>query len=60
MFGFRRDSMLVSYCPKRSKLVILVISTLHFDDAIDPSTGDDQNPEMIMYTAAIAHLRQKR
>jgi hypothetical protein len=48
VFGFQEDSMLVSYCPERKK-VVLVLSVMHHDDAIDEETGNHKKPEMITY-----------
>ena len=39
---------LVSYIPKKSK-VVLVLSSLHHDQNIDPASGDKQNPEIITF-----------
>lgn len=44
MFGFQKDITLVSYIPKPSKNVLLV-SSLHHDDNVDPGTG---KPEIIL------------
>lgn len=46
LFAFRENVTAVSYVPKRGKNVIL-LSSMHFDDAIDPTTGDDKKPEII-------------
>lgn len=48
MFGFTEDKTIVSYIPKRNKNVIL-LSTLHHDDSIDPNSGDDTKPEIITF-----------
>ena len=45
LFGFDKDTTLVSYVPKRSKSVLLV-STMHHDDKIDEQTG---KPDIILY-----------
>lgn len=47
-FGHQKDITLVSYIPKKNK-VVLLMSSLHHDDNIDESTGDDQKPEIITY-----------
>lgn len=44
MFGFCNNTTLVSFIPKKGKNVLL-ISTMHFGDDIDPRTN---KPEMIM------------
>lgn len=44
MFAFQQNFTLVSYTPKPRKNVI-VMSTMHYDDAINPNTG---KPEIIM------------
>lgn len=46
LFGFEEDCTLASYVPKKNRAVLL-ISTMHHDDAIDQETGDDKKPEMI-------------
>ncbi|RZC42715.1 DDE Tnp 1 7 domain containing protein, partial [Asbolus verrucosus] len=43
MFGFKKNSTIVSYIPKKNKNVILV-SSLHHDDNIDQARG---KPEII-------------
>lgn len=44
-FGFDSDKMLVSFCPKPNK-VVLVLSTFHRTPAINSETG---KPEVILY-----------
>lgn len=44
MFGFHENITMVSYMPKKNKVVVL-ISTMHHDDEIDEVT---QKPEIIM------------
>ena len=44
LFGFDKDTTLVSYVPKKSKSVLLV-STMHHDDKIDEQTG---KPDIIL------------
>lgn len=46
IFGFTSDCTLVSYIPKKGKNVILLSSFHHHDD-IDPETGDAQKPVII-------------
>lgn len=46
IFVFQEDCTLVSYCPKKNKSVIL-LSSMHHDDAIDKETGDAKKPEII-------------
>lgn len=51
MFGYGKDGndcVLVSYVPKKNKNV-LMLSTLHDDDAIDPSTKEAKKPEVITF-----------
>ncbi|XP_054709139.1 piggyBac transposable element-derived protein 4-like [Uloborus diversus] len=48
LFGFQKHMTLVSYVPKKNKCVN-VISTMHYDDSIDPSTGDAKKPEIITF-----------
>lgn len=44
LFGFQEDKTLVSYVPRKNKSVIL-LSTLHDDDEMDPET---RKPQMIL------------
>ncbi|XP_072397941.1 uncharacterized protein [Diabrotica undecimpunctata] len=48
MFGFTKDMTILSYIPKPKKHVVL-LSTLHHDDQIDPTTGDESKPEVITF-----------
>lgn len=48
MFGFRKEYTLVSYVPKKGKCVI-VVSSLHNDNAIDPETAEKKKPEIITF-----------
>lgn len=48
IFGFQQDATLVSYVTKKGKCVIL-LSTMHNDDAIDKETGDAKKPEIITF-----------
>lgn len=48
VFGFQKDVTLVSYVPKRNKAVTL-LSTMHYDAAIDPDTKEDRNPEIVTF-----------
>ncbi|XP_023228246.1 uncharacterized protein LOC111628649 [Centruroides sculpturatus] len=49
LFGFGKDyATLVSYVPKKRK-VVLLLSTLHQSDAIDPETGNKKKPEAITF-----------
>lgn len=41
LFGFQEDTMMVSFVPKKNKSVILM-STMHDQPEIDPSTGKPQ------------------
>ncbi|XP_045450966.1 piggyBac transposable element-derived protein 4-like [Melitaea cinxia] len=47
-FIFQKDTTLVSYVPKKNK-VVLVISTMHHDNSIDVMTGGKRKPEMITF-----------
>ncbi|GBP24123.1 PiggyBac transposable element-derived protein 4 [Eumeta japonica] len=47
-FGFNQPCTLVSYVAKPNRVVILM-STMHNDTAIDSDTGDRQKPEIITY-----------
>lgn len=48
IFGFQKDMTIVSYIPKKYKTVNL-ISSLHHDDTIDPSTAEKLKPEIITF-----------
>lgn len=48
IFGFKKECTMVSYIPKKGKCV-LVVSSLHNDNAIDPETADMKKPEMITF-----------
>ena len=48
LFGFRKEATVVSYIPKKGKNVIL-ISSLHFDDAIDCKTCSQLKPEIVSF-----------
>jgi hypothetical protein len=48
LFGYRKEATVVSYIPKKGKNVIL-ISSLHFDDAIDCKTGSQLKPEIVTF-----------
>lgn len=48
VFGFQKDTTLVSYVPKRNKTVILV-STFHVDKGIDPDSGEQKKPSVITF-----------
>jgi hypothetical protein len=48
MFAFGEEMTAVSYVPKKSKNV-LVVSSMHHDDSIDPTTGDQFKPEIITF-----------
>lgn len=45
MFGFRKDTVLLSYKPKPQKNV-LMLSTFHSGDYIDLESGEQQKPEV--------------
>lgn len=46
MFGFGEHMTIMYYIPKKGKNV-LIISSFHNSDAIDPASGDKNKPEMI-------------
>lgn len=48
IFGFQKDLTLLSYKPKPNKIVIL-LSSMHHDAAIDESTTDARKPEIITF-----------
>lgn len=50
MFAFSKESVLVSYVPQRKKKKnVLLLSTMHDDDAIDEDIGDQVEPEVITF-----------
>ena len=48
VFGYQKNTTIVSYVPKKRKNVILA-STMHHDDTINLSTGDKKKPEIITF-----------
>lgn len=48
IFGFQNDLTLVSYKPKPNKIVLL-LSSMHHDAAIDESTQEAKKPEIITF-----------
>ncbi|CAK1592735.1 unnamed protein product [Parnassius mnemosyne] len=48
LFGFHENTTLVSYVPKKNK-VVLLLSTVHNDGCIDESSGDKRKPDIITY-----------
>lgn len=48
IFGFHNNMSIVSYAPKQNRSVVL-ISSMHFDAAIDVETGDMRKPEIITF-----------
>lgn len=46
IFGFQDKRTIVSYVPDKNKAVCMV-STMHYNAAIDPETGDDKKPYII-------------
>ena len=48
VFGFQKETTIVSYTPKKNRNVVL-LSTMHNDDAIDSSTGEMKKPEIITF-----------
>ncbi|KAJ4430204.1 hypothetical protein ANN_22414 [Periplaneta americana] len=48
VFGFTKDKTLVSYCPKKKKVVVL-LSTMHHTDEIDPDSEESRKPYMLTF-----------
>lgn len=48
LFGFSKEGTLVSYVPKKGK-VVLLLSTMHNDSAIDQDTGEKKKPSIITF-----------
>nr|XP_023014740.1 piggyBac transposable element-derived protein 4-like [Leptinotarsa decemlineata] len=51
VFAYRKEETLVSYVPQNNsnKKNVLVISSMHFDGAIDEETGAKKKPKIITY-----------
>uniref|UniRef100_UPI00358E440B piggyBac transposable element-derived protein 4-like n=1 Tax=Myxine glutinosa TaxID=7769 RepID=UPI00358E440B len=50
MFGFTDKMTLVSYIPQsKKKKNVLLVSSMHYDDKIDPNSGDKNKPEIITF-----------
>lgn len=48
VFGFTKDKTLLSYCPKKKK-VVLLLSTMHHTDEIDPDSEESRKPYMLTF-----------
>jgi hypothetical protein len=48
IFGFQENVTIVSYAPKANRSVVL-ISSMHNDDKIDPASGNELKPEIVTY-----------
>lgn len=48
MFGFQENIMLISYAPRKNKIVLL-LSTFHLTPEIDEETGDKRKPEVVTF-----------
>lgn len=48
MFAFKENMSLLSYCPKKNK-VVLLLSTMHSRDDIDPESDDANKPFMLTF-----------
>lgn len=46
LFAYQKDCTLLSYVPRRNKVVLLV-STFHHTDEIDPDSGDKSKPYLL-------------
>ena len=46
-YGFQKEAMIASYCPKKGK-VVTVLSTIHLDEGAK-SPGPEKKPEVITY-----------
>ena len=50
MFGFGDNVTLVSYVPQtKQKKNVVLFSSMHHDDKIDPESGDMKKPEIITF-----------
>lgn len=48
IFAHHKEKTLVSYCTKKNKVVVLV-STMHSDQKIDPGSGESCKPEIVSF-----------
>lgn len=48
MFAFRDSKTLLSYCPKKNKIVLL-LSTMHSTDEIDPESEEANKPYILTF-----------
>lgn len=48
IFGFSKDLTIVSYKAKKNKFVLL-LSTQHDEDSIDPSSGEAHKPDIVTF-----------
>lgn len=48
IFAHHKEKTLVSYCTKKNKVVVLV-STMHSDQKIDPDSGESCKPEIVSF-----------
>lgn len=46
LFAYQPNITLLSYVPRKNK-VVLLISSLHYSDTIDPESGDKKKPEIL-------------
>lgn len=50
IFGFGKDKTILSYVPKKkTKKIVLMLSSLHDDDKIDKESGNEAKPEIITF-----------
>ncbi|XP_066982177.1 piggyBac transposable element-derived protein 4-like [Macrobrachium rosenbergii] len=49
MFKFSNKITLVSYVPDTKKENVVLLSSMHLDDKIDPTSGDDKKPDIITF-----------
>uniref|UniRef100_A0A1B6BXZ9 PiggyBac transposable element-derived protein domain-containing protein n=1 Tax=Clastoptera arizonana TaxID=38151 RepID=A0A1B6BXZ9_9HEMI len=48
MFAYKDGGTLLTYCPKKNK-VVLLISTMHHTDETNPNSGDAQKPHILTF-----------
>ncbi|KAJ4426864.1 hypothetical protein ANN_26663 [Periplaneta americana] len=48
VFGFTKDTTLLSSCPKKKK-VVLLLSTVHHTDEIDPDSEESRKPYLLTF-----------
>ncbi|XP_023212527.1 uncharacterized protein LOC111615331 [Centruroides sculpturatus] len=57
MFGFTGGITLVSYIPQtKKKKNVVVLSSMHYDNKIDPNSGDKKNQKLLPFTMQLKEV----